>query len=142
MLKIVLGLIIVLATTAVAQAQSQLKPFDVLWHCDRVTNSIVEMATEIGASIHDNGEAYTDEAFATKVFTAVSSRGSMSVKRMEYDRTPQSAFYSAALYEKLMEQYRSYVVDQRKDFASVNSAIISTHVFRTCINNNLALKSN
>ena len=142
MLKFVLGLTISLMMAVSVKAESQLKPFDILWHCDRVTNSVVEMATEIGESIRTNGETYTDVDFATKVFTAVSTRTSMAIKRMEYNRSPKTPFYSALLYEKLVAPYLPYVVTDRKEIGTTNPAFVSTHVFRTCINDNLAIKNN
>lgn len=142
MLKFALSLIIAMVMMVSAKAESQLKPFDVLWHCDRVTNSVVEMATEIGESVRTNGPMVTDEKFANQVFVMIGARESMTLKKMEYDRTPQTPFYSATLYDKIVRQYQDYVVKQRLDFGTVNSAIVGTYVFRSCINENLSIKNN
>lgn len=142
MMKFIFGLAVALAFVTPTQAESQLKPFDILWHCDRVTNSVSEMVNEIGNSIRTNGESYTDEAFATNVYTSVMTRESMTIKRLEYERAPGSPFYSALLYERMVNEYKGYVVKQRLDFGTVNSAIVGTYVFRSCINENLSIKIN
>jgi hypothetical protein len=65
----------------------------------------------------------------------------MAIKRMEYNRSPKTPFYSALLYEKLVAPYLTYVVSGRKEVGTTNPAFVSTYVFRSCINDNLVIKN-